>query len=1173
MTRLCLEAAWVFQMVRSCFLKRTAWTGHYHRMLGFCSRTNHGKLAIRIGFAFVTTTLVVACQRSETSSSVRAAELENEESMIDLGELTPQECRGPSQMATTVTVGDEQFPCRQLKTVQHQLAGLIAPSGWRAHYGKVGGDLGDADTRRQNFFGTYWSSYLTHPAYSDMTEAERHAAFELDLKAALPRLMAVLIASTHPTDVDDAIDDYWWELPWIYSQEPDLNLRAQMMRDDVNAWIQQSGVHMFRDVGTADEFVDSKIEGDFDFFVIEAITFLYQFRNRPDLLENDSVWVLLNKGAELDPISLVVPAKWTETNIPVSGQDFQSALWFGNHIAFADLSLAETENHVLMTMAHFYLANQWVSNDYRGNLVGSQAPQPPLGWSAEDWWSPDSAELVQTIRDISGRVVHSGMFEDNAMPYQQLSYLALLALQSYAEDPVVQAEAENALHFLATTFAFQSLEGRRWTPMRRNCEYAERLGMYAADGLAASMGILSGAYKWNDSPYGYKKATKSYDPSSSDGYELCMSDPSCHWKNYSFKYDVLGNDSRAERIPSNADELRDDVARPRTPQSRALYSGFAGYRLPRAVHGFMIDRHDGFYARMTPQYDRTHYGFSATEIVTPEYFDGDGAHDNPFWNNEKTPAFYFGTNSYLNASGGMYNSFFNLGENTHVIPANPLGPSCKGDDRLGGYDYLSRPYVILPQVPTVSEPGSDDFMRYEPFGLGDFTLSEARAVLPMMRGNSTEHFKSVNIATYKNFSYGYRVRDTGVAKWAHLAGDFPQDIPASWEETEPITFRIGVARFYIYDLRELMESRGQAGFFLITARVYKLEGTLWSDRVARGFWEVVPADMFANSSAIAETIKNDNPKEHFRIGYGAFHKDFKYKMATTGETLTLDQRFGAYLRDVPVADTGEIQGILRVDGAASTSFALETLFTNVFNAGHTNSLPLIDVKEVGEDLRFVETEEGSLRYYACAKDGWICVNNRHDGSYLWVDSRRGPGFSDNPYWEYGTFDGSPDEWGCACGSGDGEWTPGPPPNGIPDDCSDPAGCDGHDPGGDPQDCRGDCPTEHCEPSIECRSDSQCPSGKCDLGDGLCLCEDPGDGHDPGDRCEPLPTKICVPERPDCGPGEVCQQAADGASYCQCPECQTSSYQTCTTQVPCTMPGEECVLISDSSDVGQCVCKL
>ena len=1097
-----------------------------------------------------------------------------EKPMIDLGLVRPAECRRPSRMAPDVATADAELPCRQLKIVQHHLAGMLDISSYLAAPAELGdefAELDDPDDRRQYYFGTYWLTYQTSPAFSLWTHEQRLAAFEADLRRTFPRMMAVLIASTHPTDIDDGGDDWWWELPWVYSNETDVKARAQMMRDDVNGWIRDSGLHMLRNVGTADDFgndddPDEHLAGDFDFVLIELVSFLYQFRDRSDLLTDESVWTLLHKGWADHPLDVLVPAGWTETNIPVSGQDFAAALWFGGHVGVDDYSFAETENHVLMTMAHFYLINQWVSRNYRGNLVGSQAPHPPAGWTAATWWAPDSAALIQQIRDVTGRVVHSGMFEDNARPYQQLSYLALLALATHAEDEAVAVEAQNALHFLATTFTFQSLDGRRWTSMRRNCEYAARLDMYVADGLSAAIGVLSGAYKWNDSPYGYKRTREA------GGFDACLTDPECHWRTYSFKVDLGNDDTGGERIPTEAGQLEDDTIRDLTPQARGLFTAFASYRLPRAVHGFLIDKHDGAYARMMPRYDRQHYPFTSIGTVTPEYFDGDHAFDDATFHNEKTPAFYFLTNGYLNASGGMYNPLYGYTETSHIIPANPSGPTCHGDNRMSGYDNVSRPYVVLPQVPAVLDE-KGEVAHYEPFGLDDdFDFEHAALTLPMMRGNSDEWFKSVNIATYKNFSYGYRVRDTGPGTWADLGGEFPQDIPLEWDGVPTAEFEIGSARFIVYDLRDHMTERGQEGYFLITARVRKYFVMLWSRRVARGFWEVIPGSMFDDVDAVADAVRAGNDADNFELGYGLFDGDFDYRMVTTGETLRLDQAFGLYLRDVAIVDEGATQGIIGVRNADGSGTELETSFVEIMMENHTNRLPLIDVKEVGPDYNFALTRTGRHRYYACAQDGWICVNNRHDNSYLWVDSRRGAPSGDAPYWEHGTFDGSPDTWGCSCGSGGGGWTPGPPDNGRPDDCSDPDGCGEREPGrpGDPDepgDCV-DCPLEPCQPAISCTSDSQCPSGQCDEREDVCLCQD--DGAEPCERSSFTP---CVPEMPACGPGEMCLPGANGETRCQCPACEGSSGESCGDGKPCVDPAETCIGIDRPGDVGECACVL
>jgi hypothetical protein len=701
-----------------------------------------------------------------------------------------------------------------------------------------------------------------------------------------------------------------------------------------------------------------------------------------------------------------------------------------------------------------------------------------------------------------------------------------MALAAFADDETIRTEAENALHFLATTFTFQSLDGRRWTPMRRNCEYAGRLEMYVSDGLGAAVGVLSGAYKWNDSPYGLKHAYPFK-------YDACISDPDCHWRTYSFKVDPDRDDSVGERIPADASELEDDVVLDLHPQGHALFAAFSGYQLPRALHGFLIDRHHGFFARMMPKYDRLHYTYDSNDIVFPEYFDGDDAFDSPSYNNEKTPAFYFVTDEFANVSGGLYNPIYGYTENSYIIPNNPTGPKCTEDNKwLSDYDNLSRPYVVLPQVPAATDEITDAVLFYQPHGLDtDYNITAAAQTLPMMRGDTEQWFKSVNIATYKNFSYGYRVRDTGASLWAKLGGEFPHDIPEEdWKDVPTDEFEIGSARFIVYDLRELMKARGQAGYYLITARVRKYLVEYWSTRVARGFWEVVPGSLFGSVTQVGDAVKSLNGPGNFELGYGVFDKDFDYRMVTTRETLRLDQRYGSIFKNLVTTDEGEVQGLIGVNDAFGNGVELEDVFIEVMKESHTNALPLIDVKAVNADFNFELTRAGGHVYYACARDGWICVNNREDGSYLWVDSRRGAGFSDNPYWEHGTFDGSPDEWGCSCASGGGGgWTPGPPDNGIPGDCSDPRGCDSHDP------------------------------------------RPPREPPDPGrEVCENASGAPCDVEQPTCGPGEICAPGADGTGVCRCDPC-VSSGESCALAKPCANSLEQCVGASAPDDVGMCAC--
>ena len=411
-----------------------------------------------------------------------------------------------------------------------------------------------------------------------------------------------------------------------------------------------------------------------------------------------------------------------------------------------------------------------------------------------------------------------------------------------------------------------------------------------------------------------------------------------------------------------------------------------------------------------------------------------------------------------------------------MIPADPFpnggenfwkslcGYACgdkKVNQTIEGYDYLSRPYTILPTVPTVHDdidPTNPKILWYEPFGTTTiFPFSEARKHLPLMKGETDHWYKSVNIATYKNFSYGYRIRKISPGVYADLNGEFPMDLPEDWNDQEivPSTeFPFGkkyfdhakAARFKIYDLRQYMEDRGQAGFFLITARLRKFKVEMWSTRVARGFWEVVPADLFDSLEEIEAAIKNGNDENWFRLNYtGDGKKHFRYRLASSREVVHLSQYYGAVFNDLWETNEGTVQGIIGLEDQNGEGYNLKDVFLRFMDNDFMNQLPLIDAKAVNDDYTFEEDAEGNMVFYACAKDGWLAVNNPRDGSYLFADSRRGSGFEDDPdsstpYWMSGVFENE-DPWGVECGAGIvGEWIPAPPENGAPEECSNPEIC-------------------------------------------------------------------------------------------------------------------------------------
>ncbi|HEY6560422.1 MAG TPA: hypothetical protein VI072_24225 [Polyangiaceae bacterium] len=514
----------------------------------------------------------------------------------------PADCQKPSRMPHSVERADAELACRKLKIVQHHLNFLMTGRTRRANAEQLAGQ-GAADRRRQALFGRYFTTHLqnnTLPGQScddacvrravkgcdDACAAELSAAgvdaelakssgFDSDLREAFQRMLAVLIASTAPIDRDDGVEGWWWELPPDYrtdcgvpAGEKCLAERAQLMRDDVNAWITSSGLWVYANTGTPDELPDVSVEGDLDFVLLELIHFMYAFKNRGDLLTDAAVEALVLKRwteQEIDPMETLksrahtVFARWAESNVPFAGQEIRRELVASQHVPLLNIGLSETENHVLMTLAHYYLMNQWISQDYRGNL--SAIVQPPVGFTADDWFSHGNGALRAMVRDALARPMHSGFFENNARPYQGYTFHALLAFASYAEDETIRTEAESALHFLSSQFAFQSLEGRRSTPMRRNCEQADQLVMYNRDGTAFGLGVLTGAYKWNDSPYGYRPSLSAPD--------VCFQGTTlaCHWPEFTWKTDASANDSTDPQTP--ADRRGEKIAQDPHSSTRA----------------------------------------------------------------------------------------------------------------------------------------------------------------------------------------------------------------------------------------------------------------------------------------------------------------------------------------------------------------------------------------------------------------------------------------------------------------------------------------------------------------------------------------------------------------------------------------------------------------------------
>ncbi|MDH5729962.1 MAG: hypothetical protein OEZ58_13285, partial [Gammaproteobacteria bacterium] len=776
----------------------------------------------------------------------------------------------------------------------------------------------DFDEKYDNNY-SQWLSLLQLPQFPKQTGSY---GFDQVLRETFQRMYAILIASAYPVDRRESSlvsGEWWWELPPYYrdlctddlSLSQCLHLRARIMREDVNAWIQNAGIWVYASMGTGSKtWLTKQIydetgiapKGGYDFVAIEILNFMYALKDKPSLLFDESIIPLVKKRVdESHSLAMVQQQRiewagiddWDDTIIAFAGPFNSDVLTFRQYVALTNIAFSETENHALIAFAHNYLMNQWILNDYRNNLADQITL--PEGFDITSYFSVTGNDVERWTRDALGRVVHNDLFETNALPYQRVSMHPILLLASFSENHTIKTEAENAMHFLATKFSFQSFEGRKSAPMRRNCQYAHELAFYARDAAAYAFGILSGAYKWNDSPYGMRWGT--------NNPATCLNQPraqSCYWPHYSWKKEI-NPDTTVVPTASGEHIFTDEAGFNRYKPgsiSSALWFGFGHYRIPPAVHDFMLHKYKGYYARMMAKYDRgapkeSHYRYSTGEPSSndyPQYFNGDQAYDTAL-NNERTPEFYFAGQGFLNSSGGVYNPYYTFASNSkeegYKIPRNPhqtvKSAGCNGNangEKLENYDFLSRPTLILPQIEyqdIIDDVKFGTVTRvYKPVGLDvNRPAAYLQQFIPMMLGNKENWFKSSNVAVYKNFGYGYKIsgRNTSPissAEYRYIGGESPIDIPEQWKpclaEKNEIVFGLPkscdslirtysfdygttlfdkkAAHFKLYDLREYLQNKGQTGFYLITASLEKRAGAIhhWSSKVARGFWEVVPMD-------------------------------------------------------------------------------------------------------------------------------------------------------------------------------------------------------------------------------------------------------------------------------------------------------------------------------------------
>jgi len=761
------------------------------------------------------------------------------------------------------------------------------------------------------------------------------------------------------------VGEDWALFSGLLKTEPREKHQAEFRRG-VDIYFNQ--VHPYTEIGTAGpgkplaDPKDDESSGDYDFPLCDVIALIHLFVNEPEVLTNDMIRKLIfQKEVEF---SQVGDKPTVKRHVPFSGQNLDEWLAAGpggRHyftekflgLPVVKVSTPETENHLLGIYAWRFLVNEYLT------FVSRLKPSDPLFHrfdpqlralvEADPERYVNRPEIFDFVLQLLGRIPHSGMYETNARPYGAIAISPIFAFYQAADrlfptDPErqkIKIAAQNALDYLAAEFTFQSFEGKRLTPFRRNYNHRGNTDFYNSDYLPHVFGVLTGAY-------------------------------------------VFPDDENGPFHGNTADQ----------GAGFALWALLSGYRVPRCIHDFMLNKHGGYFARIQTRYSKSSYPLDITigplaepEFARPRYFQGFAADPTGYdvagpEDFEPVTQFYFATPGYLNSAGGhnsRYYPDFKLSKSLFerlLVDGLVFGltgfflPGISSDkvndlinsaiaDKIHGSDINSRPSTLITPgdfriVPQVKDPNE-----------GPTPLEWVRAselLLPTMRGQD-DFFASRNLSTYKSVSVGYTFRPG-----SDRHEDWPQRYPPNWDEFIAEEFSIGRATFRVFDF-VAQASHPLYGHYWILARFSKSRKRGQFRDYGRGLWEVVPGYRFENAAALVARIKELNPGSHFDNNSG---NHYAYRMATTGETISIHNRFGS---------TATEQTILAIRTPEGESVPLETHFADMRDEALLRRLPLMDVWQVDRDYQFTG------RKYAYADGhGRVTVNNPFIGDHLFINS-------------------------------------------------------------------------------------------------------------------------------------------------------------------------------------------
>jgi hypothetical protein len=731
-------------------------------------------------------------------------------------------------------------------------------------------------------------------------------------------------------------------------------------------------VHAYTQVGTEGPGKPEDASGgsgDYDFPLRDIVALIYLFLDEPEVLDNEMIFKLIRHGeVEFTPSG----DGWSVSGpVPFSGQDLDEWLAAGpdgKHYFHLELpvvsefpldlilptpsikmSTPETENHLLGIYAWRFLLNDYLTfvhelqpGDDRDHRIDARLKALV---DSDPGRYVNGPGIIDFVLQLLGRTPHAGMYESNAKPYGAYAMSPIFAFYQAADrlfpdDPDrqrIKVAAHTALDYLAAEFAVQSLEGKRMAPFRRNNKQQEKASFSISDYAPNIWGALTGAYAFPDGEQG-----------------------PYHWT----RIDQEGG--------------------------FALWAVLSGYQVPRAVHDLMLNKHGGYFARVQTRYSKTGYPLQYTvgpggpgpignppnpPFARPRYFQ-DIAFEPPEWGvpgpGEFTPAtqLYFATPDYLNSSGGHNLAYYFEIEvplavvdliiaGTVGLPPIPglrdlvrtfLNDSINGlgfVQKVRGSDVISRPSTLILRG------------DLQPDG----TVESLEAVLPAMRGQDA-FWASKNLSTYKSFGLGYTFRPGGHDR--HLA--WPQRYPAAWDASVAARPGIGRAAFQVFDFVD-QPDHPLAGNYWVIARFSKSLNRGQFREYGRGLWEVVPGHQFPDAAALAARIKELNPGSHFDDDED---NHYTYRLATTGESVLIHNRFGSSATD---------QAILELRSAAGENIPLNRYLADMRDKEALRAIPLLDAWQVDRDHGFT-----GLKYAHADGHGRVTLHNPFVGQTVWMDS-------------------------------------------------------------------------------------------------------------------------------------------------------------------------------------------